>query len=229
MKYDELTLMQFVDGELNEALMAEIETARESDKELQAYLEVYETTRGALIETAQEESIPSHIKDLIDNFSPIEKQNWLAKMVKNNPFKASIFSAVLASLVTAFQPLLVGTGGMISATQIASNTMIEVVPDINTMIQNVNTGTNTFQAASFVKSPVNKLTIGQIEKAINKLLSSNQNASKVTIMIGNSNKTIFFNKDFADNSGNSCKAGQFESQYLIVCKTDNSGWIIKSY
>ena len=44
MKYDELTLMQFVDGELDEALTAEIESARTNDKELQAYLEVYETT-----------------------------------------------------------------------------------------------------------------------------------------------------------------------------------------
>ena len=92
MKYDELTLMQFADGELDEALTAEIESARSNDKELQAYLEVYETTRSALIGVAQEEAIPSHINDLIDNFSPIEKQNWLAKMVKNNPFKASIFS-----------------------------------------------------------------------------------------------------------------------------------------
>ena len=68
MKYDELTLMQFVDGELDEALTAEIESARANDEELQAYLEVYETTRSALIESRQEEAIPSHISDMIDNY-----------------------------------------------------------------------------------------------------------------------------------------------------------------
>ena len=75
MKYDELTLMQFADGELDESLTAEIEAARIHDKELQSYLEVYETTRSALISVHENEEIPSHINHLIDNFVPEKKQN----------------------------------------------------------------------------------------------------------------------------------------------------------
>ena len=85
MKYDELTLMQFADGELDESLTAEIENARLHDKELQSYLEVYEATRSALIRSSAKETVPSHIHDLIDSFSPVKKQNWLTRLVKKNP------------------------------------------------------------------------------------------------------------------------------------------------
>ena len=100
MKYDELTLMQFVDGELDEALTAEIESARANDEELQAYLEVYETTRSALIESRQEEAIPSHISDMIDNYSPVKKQNWLASIIK------------AADQVSQFEVCMWGTWGI---------------------------------------------------------------------------------------------------------------------
>ena len=73
MKYDELTLMKFADGELDEVLTAEIESARLNDKELQAYLEVFETTRNALIESTREEVIPDHINNIIDKFSPTKR------------------------------------------------------------------------------------------------------------------------------------------------------------
>ena len=83
MKYDELTLMQFADGELDESLTAEIEAARIHDKELQSYLEVYETTRSALISVNENEEIPSHINHLIDNFVPEKKQNSLLESIQN--------------------------------------------------------------------------------------------------------------------------------------------------
>ncbi len=75
MKYDDLTLMQFVDGELEESLAAEIEKAQLNDKELQSRLEVFKTTREALISVYAKEEIPAHINNLIDNFVPEKKQN----------------------------------------------------------------------------------------------------------------------------------------------------------
>ena len=222
MKYDELTLMQFADGELDEALTAEIESARTNDKELQAYLEVYETTRSALIGEAQEEAIPSHINDLIDNYSPETKQNWLANVIKNNPFKSSIFSAILASLVT-FQGLLVGTGGMITATQFAK-IGFQPAPNINGIIQNVTDEESGFRAAS----SVNKISKSQIEEEVNKVLSVNQNASQVIIKVGNNISTLNFLERFTDADGNNCKVGQIDEQFIILCKSDDSQWIIKS-
>jgi len=221
MKYDELTLMQFVDGELDEALTAEIESARANDKELQAYLEVFETTRSALIESRQEE-IPSHISDMIDNYSPVKKQNWLASIIKNNPFKSSIFSAILAALVTS-QGVLVSTGGMFTATQFATRGF-QPAPDINGIIQNVTDEESVFRAAS----SVNKITNSQIEEEVNKVLSVNQNATQVIIKVGNNISTLNFLERFTDADGNNCKVGQIDDQFIIICKSDDSQWIIKS-
>ena len=221
MKYDELTLMQFVDGELDEALTAEIESARANDKELQAYLEVFETTRSALIESRQEE-IPSHISDMIDNYSPVKKQNWLASIIKNNPFKSSIFSAILASLVT-FQGVLVSTGGMFTATQVATRGF-QPAPDINAFIRNVTEEQSVFRAAS----SINKISKTQIEEGVNKVLSVNPNASQVIIKVGNNISTLNFLERFTDADGNNCKVGQIDDQFIIICKSDDSQWIIKS-
>ena len=226
MKYDELTLMKFADGELDEVLTAEIESARLNDKELQAYLEVFETTRNALIESTREEVIPDHINNIIDKFSPTKKQNWLAKTIKNNPFKASIISAVLASIVTiqGTFSVLVATGGIFTAAQLATRG-IEVTPDINEIIQNATDEKSDFPAASVV-SVISK---SQIEKEINKALSVNQNVSSIVIKAGSSIKTLNLLERFTDKDGNNCKVGQIDDQYLIICKADYSDWIIKSY
>jgi len=223
MKYDELTLMQFADGELDEGLTAEIESARLQDKELQSYLEVYETTRSALIESTNEETIPSHINDLIDSFSQAKKQNWLANIVKNNPFKASVFSAMLASLVT-FQSVLIATGGMFTATQFATRG-IEVTPDINGFIQNINNDETVFRAASSINMPSKDL----IEKEINKALLVDQNVSQVIIQFGANIKTLSFLKRFTDINGNNCKVAQIDDQYLIACNSETMGWEIQSF
>ena len=223
MKYDELTLMQFADGELDEALMAEIESARKTDKELQGYLEVYETTRNALIESTKEEIIPSHINDLIDNFSPTKKQNWVTKIVKNNPFKTSIFSSILAALVT-WQGILLGTGGAITATQLATRG-IEITPDINSMIQNASSTSAVYKAASSVNMISSKL----IEIKLNNALLKDPNISKVILNLGNAIKTLNIIASFNDVDGNNCKVAQIDDQLLIVCHSEDSDWLIKSY
>ena len=141
MKYDDLTLMQFVDGELEESLAAEIEKALLNDKELQSRLEVYKTTREALISVYAKEEIPAHINDLIDNFVPEKKQNRLTRLVKKNPFQTSIFSAILASIIT-FQGTILTTT---TATQLAQGDNID--PN-NTFLLNVNNdSTEVFKAA----------------------------------------------------------------------------------
>ena len=227
MKYDELTLMQFADGELDEALMAEIESARKTDKELQGYLEVYETTRNALIESTKEEIIPSHINDLIDNFSPTKKQNWVTKTVKNNPFKTSIFSSILAALVT-WQSLLVGTGGAITATQLAAiptRGIVEITPDIKNMIDNASSTSAVYKAASSVNMISKKL----IEIKLNDALLKDPNISKITLNLGNTIKTLNIIASFNDVDGNNCKVVQIDDQHLIVCHSEDSGWLIKSY
>ena len=146
MKYDELTLMQFADGELDESLTAEIENARLHDKELQSYLEVYEETRSALIRSSANETVPSHIHDLIDSFSPVKKQNWLTRLVKRKPYKTSIFSAILASIITLQGTIVTLTGTAIVPAQLAKG--INIGPDNNALLMNVNNVNNeVFEAA----------------------------------------------------------------------------------
>lgn len=220
MKYDELTLMQFADGELDEGLTAEIESARLQDKELQAYLEVFETTRSALVESSQEETIPSHINDLIDNFSSAKKQSWLAEVVKNNPFK-SLFSTALASII-AMQAVLLGLGGAITATQFAT-TGVQIIPDINNIFPNNDNTTGQFSAASFKNTAPTKL----IEKELNRAFLENPSASSVVIKYGESFKTLNILGDFVGAGGDNCKITQLDEQYLIACNNANTGWKIQ--
>ena len=221
MKYDELTLMQFADGELDEGLTAEIESARLQDKELQAYLEVFETTRSALVESSQEETIPSHINDLIDNFSSAKKQSWLAEVVKNNPFK-SLFSTALASII-AMQGVLLGLGGTITATQFAT-TGVQIIPDINNIFPDDDNTTGQFTAASFKNTAPTKL----IDKELNRVLLENPSASSVVIKYGESVTTLNILGDFVGAGGDNCKITQLDEQYLIACNNPNTGWKIQS-
>ena len=117
MKYDELTLMRFADGELDKALTLEIENARVLDMELQSYLEVFEATRSDLIRSSVDETVPSQIYDFIDNFTPIKKQNWLTQAVKNNPFKSSIFSGL---------PLNIGSVPSTETILLACNSLVTI-------------------------------------------------------------------------------------------------------
>ena len=131
MKYDDLTLMQFIDGELEESLAAEIEKAQLNDKELQSRLEVFKTTREALISVYAKEEIPAHINNLIDNFVPEKKQNRLTRLVKKNPYKTSIFSAILASIITLQGTIGILTGTAITTTQLARGVNIAADNNVN--------------------------------------------------------------------------------------------------
>jgi len=222
MKYDELTLMQFADGELDESLTAEIENARLYDKELQAYLEVFETTRNALVESSQEEVIPSHINNLIDGFSPTKKQSWLTQAVKNNPFKSSIFSAALASLVT-WQGIFLGAGGAITATQFATRG-IQINPDIDNAFQSNDDTSSQSRAASMNNTASNDL----IEKELTRTLLESPSASSIVIKLDKSFITLIILGDFVGVDGNNCKIMQLDDQYLIACNSKLLGWKIQN-
>jgi len=132
MKYDDLTLMKFADGELESALVKEIENEILDDEELRARLEVFTSTTADKIRRAQEygqmlhkknldistskrdenEEIPSDIIDLIDNFKPSIKQR-LEALVYNIKTKyksrTAVISTILATLIWFSLPPLVIT------------------------------------------------------------------------------------------------------------------------
>ena len=121
MKYDDLTLMKFADGELESSLAKEIEIEILDDEELRARLEVFTSTTADKIRRAHEygqmlreknlnistskrdekEEIPSHIIDLIDNFKPSIKQR-LEALVYNIKTKYKVRTAVISTILAAF-------------------------------------------------------------------------------------------------------------------------------
>ena len=101
MKYDDLTLMKFADGELESDLAKEIEIEILHDEELKARLEVFTSTNDLLSMYASEE-VPSHIIDLIDNFELSKKENWLVKLFNNIVTKYRVRTAVISTILAAF-------------------------------------------------------------------------------------------------------------------------------
>ena len=122
MKYDDLTLMKFTDGELDSDLSKEIENESLNDKELKARLEVLSFMSNDNIIRAEKygqmlreknldisiskrdenEEIPSHIIDLIDNFKPSIKQRREALVYNiKTKYKArtAVISTILATLI----------------------------------------------------------------------------------------------------------------------------------
>jgi hypothetical protein len=63
-KYDDITLMQYADGELNKSARLRLEKDLLNNKELQDRLAVFALTRDDLIDTKLK--LPKHIEDLID-------------------------------------------------------------------------------------------------------------------------------------------------------------------
>jgi len=132
MKYDDLTLMKFTDGELDSDLSKEIENESLNDKKLKARLEVLSFMSNDNIIRAEKygqmlreknldistskrdenEEIPSHIIDLIDNFKPSIKQRLeaLAYNIKTKyKSRTAVISTILATLIWFSLPPLVIT------------------------------------------------------------------------------------------------------------------------
>ena len=101
MKYDDLTLMKFADGELESNLAKEIEIEILHDEELKARLKVFTSTNALLSKHASDE-VPSHIIDMIDNFKPSNNKNWLATLFNNIKTKYKLRTAVLSTILAAF-------------------------------------------------------------------------------------------------------------------------------
>ena len=72
-KYDDLTLMQYADGELDNITYQQLKIDLEDNQELQNRLSVFTVTREMLIATNSK--IPKHIEDLIDKQDSPKEDN----------------------------------------------------------------------------------------------------------------------------------------------------------
>ena len=149
MKYDDLTLMKFTDGELDSDLSKEIENESLNDKELKARLEVLSFMSNDNIIRAEKygqmlseknldistskrdenEEIPGHIIDLIDNFKPSIKQRREALIYNiKTKYKArtAVISTILATLIWFSLPQVVITRS-VNLNSSAWSTILEFV------------------------------------------------------------------------------------------------------
>jgi len=220
MEYDELTLMQFVDGELDQTVAAEIEKSQLDDKELRLRIEVFKTTRRALISIKKSEEIPRHIHNLIDNFVPSKKQNLISRFVSNNPYKTSIISAILASIVTLQGAIsvLVGSGTAITATQLATRG-INIGPDNNMLLSKVNNSDS-----EFYRTGKNIISEGDlIEEQWLDALSSSSEMKQMVIELHNRSAELIIVSDFVNKHNKPCKLAQMNGHYWLAC-LDNKRW-----
>ena len=134
MKYDDLTLIKFIDGELENTLIKEIENAALVDKNLKERLKIISLMSNDKIilsqkyaqklkqkkadtlfdEASVSDDLPSHIEDLIKNFKPSLKQRLEALAYKiQTKYKA--LAALISSIVTvliwfSLPPIMVTRG-----------------------------------------------------------------------------------------------------------------------
>ena len=162
-KYDDITLMQYADGELDDSTRLSLEKDLSDDKELQDRLAVFALTRDDLIRTKVK--LPKHIEDLIDEQDRIlddekvtrlsdsiqksgstiktdgKKDNKVIDFFKNYPVQSLAASVMFG--------LLIGSQGM-------KDLYISPYNDIL-----INSPINEYQAVS-KSNETQKWTVGQV-------------------------------------------------------------------
>ena len=118
MKYDDLTLIKFTDGELETSLTKEIENAALSDHKLEERLKIISLMSNEKIILAQKygqklnqkiadiliseetfsDDVPSHVVDLVKNFKPSFKQR-LEAFIYNVKTKYKSLTAFISSII----------------------------------------------------------------------------------------------------------------------------------
>jgi len=235
-KYDDITLMQYVDGELDKPSSLGVEKALQTDKVLQSRLEELDTTRKALISLKQSNEIPQHINSLIDNYAPTKKQNYISRLVKKYPFKTSIISAILASLVTLQGAIsvLVGGGAALTATQLATRG-VNIEPDKNLFLDMVGhtdsqfiatAKSNTFATAksnTFATAKSNTFDSEIIEMKFVQELSFNPTMKEMVIKLPSRSTHLSIAEEFVNQKNKPCKLAQVDGNYLLACR-DGEHW-----
>ena len=232
-KYDDVVLMQYADGELDKSEYLRLKKDLQEDKELQDRLAVFALTRDDLIATKMK--LPKHIENLIDEqerMSEDEKiisfsktrnthsnstKNIAAKQdnIINNFFKKYPIQSLAASVMFG---LLIGSQGMKSLYDSPYNDIL------------INNPTNEYQSVS--KSIEIPLTRGLSQRSEN-------NSSKTAIILlkmlkadvnflpaSDANKSISIITKFKNTQGYQCRLAESGGAYLVACKNITGNWSV---
>jgi len=208
-KYDDLTLMQYADGELDNITYQQLKIDLEDNQELQNRLSVFTVTREMLIATNSK--IPKHIEELIDKQDSPKEDNKIIHFFKDYPLQSLAASVMFG--------LLLGSQGIKN---------LYTSPYNDTLI---NRPIGEYQSISKELPVKPHKTLKTIQRNPNNValklitaLSKNPNVKQIPF---NSKESIEIIAEFKNANNQTCKLAQTENLYLIACINKSGNWLVE--
>jgi len=215
-QFDEVTLMAYADHELDAVTSARLKKALIADPELRKRLDVYSSTRYALLELTKknnDQEIPEHIIQLIDQHDKPEKKktNNVVQLFWSRPPLA-----LAASLIVG---ILVGVQGM----QIISQPTDDLLLNLPTQ--------RDYSSASHKvnNEPEENLAVSDDTSIILSLLNSlekNPEETAYSLNISGKNTTTDILSDFTNKQNEQCRLASHKKSYYIACLNSENNWYI---
>jgi len=237
-KYDDVTLMQYADGELDSSERLSLEKDLINNKKLQDRLAVFSLTRDDLVNIKMK--LPKHIEDLIDeqveqveqsndkniirfpnakiitSTATAKPDNFIVNFFKNYPAQSLAASVMFG--------LLIGSQGMKSLYNSPYNDIL-----INNPINEYQSVVKPIASSSQTTQP---FTIALPSRSINKLDMMTVKLLKALkedvshIPASSSNKAISIIAEFKNTQGYQCRLAQSDKIYIVACKNKFGNWMI---
>lgn len=249
-KYDDITLMQYADGELDNSARLRLEKDLVNNKGLQNRLAVFALTRDDLINTKVK--LPKHIEDLIDeqdrisndekitrfvapiqqpnlgaNDAAIEQDNIAVGFFKNYPVQSLAASVVFG--------LLIGSQGMknLYLDPYGDTLINRPISEYQSVSKLNDTGVdeNKFITAEVeAPSPTKQVLTRGLPPRVKD--DSNNNAIKLLEILNKNtstskgNQTVKIVSEFKNTDNQRCKLAEINKSYLVACKNKSGNWSI---
>jgi len=213
-QFDEVTLMAYADHELNAVTSARLKKALIGDPELRKRLDVYTSTRYALLELTKknnDQEIPEHIIQLIDQHDQPEKKNNVVQLFWSRPPLA-----LAASLIVG---ILVGVQGMQIISQPTDDLLLNLPTqrDYSSASHKVNNEPQKHQAASN-NAPIILNLLNSLEK--------NPESTSYSLNVNEKNTTITILSNFTNRQNEHCRLASHETAYYVACLNSENTWYI---
>jgi hypothetical protein len=228
-KYDDITLMQYADGELDDSTRLRLEKDLANNKELQGRLAIFALTRGDLISTKSK--LPKHIEDLIDEQDRISDDGGIIRFPDTQTpdhhdnkvvgfFKKYPVQSLAASVMFG---LLIGSQGMKSLyTSQYNGVLIKEYQSVSKPVV-VEVPTQVRSLTKITKRSQNDFNIGEIRLL---LLTLNKDQNTKYIPASKNNQAIRIVSEFTNINGQQCRLAETNITYLVACLDKSGNWSV---
>lgn len=233
-QYDDVILMQYADGELDESERLHLEKDLENNKNLQDRLAVFALTRDDL--TGLKERLPKHIEDLIDEQDRISSDDKITRFSPSLKHSGSTTSAPIEQdgMVVGFfknYPVQSLAASVMFGLMIGSQGMKELyTAPYNDLL--INNPVSEYQSASNPK--VMAIPAQPITRSLSPRSKDNSGAAiRLLGMLNQGDDTLANNpsikivSDFKNTNNYECKLAETGDSYLIACKNKSGNWTIR--